>query len=223
MSFSVHNTNNEDVINELTYKLPRASTAKTVISRTRDSEPLLLDDFNTIHSYTYTGDGVAEFNINTLMVENAVYEIQFNFSGGLDRNIDFTLFPIPNYDLGSRYYTIFHCSEDDNVSVVYRSTVSIAGFFFDFYPGNHGYDPIGKITIHNDRHAKKIHFQASDTSSVVNGSGYWLDDSSTAIDYNALSTSPPPYNTTSTWTNIGQIVCGAPYFTHWRIRVSRIA
>lgn len=63
-SFSIRNTTNQEILNELNYGL---KTATTVITRYRNSEDLLLDDFNTIHYYVYDGAAVFDYSISTLV------------------------------------------------------------------------------------------------------------------------------------------------------------
>ena len=112
MSFTVHNTNSDDVRNEIVYNL--RTTGATVINGTTvinrgnptDANPLLLSDFNTIHYYQHTGSNLTNFDISTLMVENSVYEVKFNCSGSSDGNND--MFLSPNYDdySDSSFYSI---------------------------------------------------------------------------------------------------------------------
>jgi hypothetical protein len=51
------NSNNEEIVNEVNYNLRNKLGGITVISRGNpgSSNPLLLDDFNTIHYYEYNG------------------------------------------------------------------------------------------------------------------------------------------------------------------------
>jgi hypothetical protein len=149
MSFKLHNTDNDEMRNEIIYSL-RNNT--TVINRGNptDANPLLLSDFNTIHYYHFTGGSKSEFDISTLMLENAVYEVKFNCSGGSDSNND--LFLTPNYGTysGTFFYTIFLNSfdlDERDSSAKYKSSTDNQGFYVDFFDGYNGYDPVGKITI----------------------------------------------------------------------------
>lgn len=225
MSFTLHNTNNDEMRNEITYNLRNAGT--TVINRGNptDANPLLLSDFNTIHYYHYTGAHLTDFEISTLMVENAVYEVKFNCSGSTENNND--MFLIPNHgDYNSSYfYTVFQTSfnlEAEEVTAVkYKNASDSQGFSIDFYDGYAGYDPVGKITIYNRRNCKKVLVEAGDTASSTNGVGYWLNNSAESENYSPNS-SAPIYNTTDIWSSVGTLNFTDASFTNWSIYVSRI-
>ena len=222
MSFSVHNTSDEEVLTKMNYVQKKIGT--TVINRGNPSSDntLLLDDFNTIHYYTYTGGEMSDFSIPTLMVENAVYEVYFNCSGSIGSNNDMRLCPYGSYS--SYFYTHYQTSEDNETqTVIYRSSNENAGFFFDFFRGSKGFDPVGKITIYNDRRCKKMRVEAGDSSSNVAGTGYWLDSSSASENYSLDSITPLAYDTSNTWNGVGLLQFGNGSFTNWRIRVSRVA
>jgi hypothetical protein len=227
MSFKVHNTDNDEARNEIIYSLSlRNNTASTttVINRGNptDANPLLLSDLNTIHYYHYTGSKT-EFDISTLMLENAVYEVKFNCSGGSDSNNDMLLTPNHGNYSNSNFYTIFLNSfdlDERDSSAKYKTSTDNEGFYVDFFDGFNGYDPVGKITIYNRRNCKKILIEASDTSGSTTASGYWLDNSSESESYMPNS-SAPSYNTTDIWSAVGTLYFG-PSFTNWTIYVSRI-
>jgi hypothetical protein len=225
MSFYVRDTADEEVLSKLLYK--QKSGDKTVINRGSTEEMLLLDDYKTIHYYNYSSidNPMSDFYIPTSIVENAVYEVHFNCSGSANSNNDLRLCPyVGSFGSGSYYYTQYQTSEDNEQrSIVYRSFVENAGFFFDFFPGSKGYDPIGKFTVYNTRACKKLRLEAGDTCSTVVGSGYWLDGSGASEEYSLTSTTPPAYNTNSTWTGIGFLQFGQGLFKNWQVFVSRIA
>ena len=233
MSFILHNTNNDDARNEITYNLNsrNAGTTTTVINRGNptDSNPLLLSDFNTIHYYQHTGSELTNFDISTIMAENAVYEVKFNCSGSSDNNND--MFLEPNYGnySNSNFYSIYLNSYDidpesegANASTKYKSSTNTGGFYVDFFDGYKGYDPVGKITIYNRRNCKKILIEASDTSGSTIASGYWLDNSSGSESYSPDSNTPPSYNTNDIWSSVGTLNFTSGSFTNWSIYVSRV-
>lgn len=231
MSFKIHKSTHEEVINEINYyNLRNSGGNTTIINRgnpVSSSPPLLLEDFNTIHYYEYennSGNSLTNFYISTLMIENAIYEIRFNCSGSTESNND--MFFTPNHgDYNSSYfYTLFQTSfnlETEEVTAVkYKNSTNSDGFYFDFYDGYSGFDPVGKITIYNRRNCKKVLFNAGDTSSSTTGSGYWLDDSVESEEYNPESAAPI-YNTTDIWSSIGTLTFGNG-FTDCTIYVSRV-
>ena len=226
MSFKLRNSNNEEIVNEVNYNLWNKLGGITVINRGNpgSSNPLLLDDFNTIHYYEYNGSDLTNFDISTLMLENAVYEIKFNCSGSSDNNND--MFLIPNHgDYNSSYfYNIFQNSfniEENTASIKYKSSSNSGGFYFDFFDGGNGFDPVGKITIYNRRNCKKILVEASDTAGSTIGSGYWLDNSTESESYN-LDSDAPSYNTTDIWSSVGTLTFTDSSFTDWTVYVSRV-
>lgn len=226
MSFKLRNSNNEEIVNEINYTLRNKLGGITVINRGNptSSNPLLLDDFNTIHYYQYNGSNLTNFDISTLMVENAVYEIRFNCSGSSDSNND--MFLTPNHgDYNSSYfYTIFQNSfniDENTASIKYKSATDSQGFYLDFFDGENGFDPVGKITIYNRRNCKKILVEASDTAGSSISSGYWLDDSVESDSYNQDS-GAPSYNTTDIWSSVGTLSFTDSSFTDWTIYVSRV-
>lgn len=224
MSFKLHNTDNDEIRNDIIYGL--RNTGSLVINRGNPtySSPLLLSDINTIHYYNYNGANLSNFEIPTLMLENAVYEVKFNCSGGSDSNNDMFLTPNDGNFSNSNFYTIFLNSFDlveSNSSVKYKSSTNSNGFYVDFFDGYNGYDPVGKITIYNRRNCKKILIEASDTAGSTTGSGYWLDNSTPSVSYKPNSNAPS-YNTTDIWSTVGTLNFAAKSFTNWTIYVSRI-
>jgi hypothetical protein len=227
MSFTLHNTNNDEVRNEIIYNLPISGT--TVINRGNPTQgnTLLLSDFNTIHYYNYSGENtIRDFDISTLMLEDAVYEIKFNCSGSSISNND--LFLTPNFGTytSSNFYSIYlnsyNINPDGEASIKYKSSINQYGFYFDFFDGQNGYDPLGKITIFNRRNCKKVLIEAGDTCSSTNGSGYWLDNTSASQSYAPDSNTQPTYNTDSIWSAIGRLNFIEGRFTNWSIYVSRV-
>jgi hypothetical protein len=227
MSFTLHNTNNDELRNEIVYNLP--STGTRVINRGNPTQgnTLLLSDFNTVHYYHYTGENLRNFDISTLMVEDAVYEIKFNCSGSSIRNND--LFLTPNFGSysSSNFYTMYlnsyNINPDGEASTKYKSSVNVGGFYFDFFDGQNGYDPLGKITIFNRRSCKKVLVEAGDTCSSTTGSGYWLDNSSASQSYAPDSNTQPNYNTNTIWSAIGRLNFIEGSFTNWSLYVTRVA
>lgn len=229
MSFKIHKSNHEEVVNEIKYNLIYSGGGnKTIINRGNptSSSPLLLEDFNTIHYYEYNNsdDDLTNFDISTLMMENAIYEIKFNCSGSTENNNDMFLRPNHGDYNSSYFYTLFQSSfnlESEEVTgVKYKNSTDSEGFYVDFYDGYSGFDPVGKITIYNRRNCKKVFFEAGDTSSSTTGSGYWLDDSLESDNYNPES-GAPIYNTTDIWSSVGTLTFGVG-FKDWTIYVSRV-
>jgi hypothetical protein len=223
MSFAIKNTKNEKAYNKLNFTLQNAGT--TVIERGFPPayETLLLEDFNTVHHYTHSEDGISEYNIPTALVPNAIYEVYFNCSGGSNTNNDLQFYPVSNNYGGSRFYTQYQHSEDtENRTLVFRSSNWDGLFYVDFFPAFRGYDPFGKITINTDTICKTIQFEMGDSISHTSGKGYWLDDSAESIDYTMESTTAPRYNTYSNWNAVGLLQLGNGYFTNWSIRVIRV-
>jgi hypothetical protein len=224
MSFTIRDTTTDDVRTKINFGIK--STGKTLIDRGNPTmdDTLLLDDFNSVHYYHYTGTPVVGFPIPTLMVENAVYEVHFKCTGGTESNNDMRLYPGLNDPVASRYYTFYKTTSTNyHRTVVFQQSNEMTGFHFDFYPGELGYDPVGKITIYNDRACKKIQLESGDTSSSVYGKGYWLNDTLESEEYTYTSQTTPQYNTSTIWTTVGTLAFGIPSYATWRIRVSRVA
>lgn len=228
MSFTLHNTNNDEVRNEIFYNLRNIGTT-TVINRGNPSQGnrLLLSDFNTIHYYHYNGESsLRDFDISTLMVEDAVYEVKFNCSGSSVSNNDLFLTPnFGNYS-SSNFYTIYlnsyNINPDGEAATKYKSSVNSSGFYVDFLDGENGYDPVGKITIFNRRNCKKVVVEAGDTASSTIATGYWLNNSTASQSYVPDSNTPPSYNTSTIWSDVGRINFIAGSFRNWSIFVSRV-
>ena len=159
------------------------------------------------------------------MLENAVYEIKFNCSGSTDANND--MFLIPNHgDYNtSNFYSLFQNSfeiDGNEASAKYKSSTNTnGGFYFDFFDGYSGFDPVGKITIYNRRNYKKILVEASDTAGSTIGSGYWLDNSTESLTYKPDSDAPS-YNTTDVWSSVGTLRFASRSFTDCTVYVSRV-
>jgi hypothetical protein len=180
------------------------------------SETLDLVSLNTVHYYTGSG---AYIDISTGMVENGVYEILFNASGGSASNNDMYLYPNSNTGFGaSTFYTVLENCTGLSGGLNYTANNS-SRFYFDYYGGSFGWNPVGRITIYNVRNSKKIRVQAGDTASTVIGSGYWTDGSG----FTTTSGSPVPYDTATEWTTIGRLEFGARTYSNWNIWVKRIA
>ena len=175
---------------------------------------LLLDTFNTVHYYTGSG---GTFSIPTLMVANGVYEVKFNCYGSSAPNDDLLFSPNFGIYAGTvNFYSVYQNIGD--ASAIVRATSNNSnGFFFDLVGGSSGSDPVGKITIYNNKNAKKIRIEAGDTAAVTTGSGFWLID-----DFLPASLDPPPYDTVNTWNNVGNLTFSNQTFSNWNIWVSRI-
>lgn len=225
MSFSVHNTSYEALLNKINYNFN--TVGKSVIDRGNPAtaSTLHLDNFSTVHYYTYTGTGTSSFVIPTYMAENGIYEVYFNCSGSTASNNDMRFNPVSSNSSPSRYYAHYQTSSNNIESqlVVCDSVNDPNGFVFDFYPGSYGLDPVGRITIYNETSNKKIRVEAGDTASALTGGGYWLNNSTDSQNYSLDSNTPLSYNTTSVWTTVGLLSFPPGSFTNWRIRVSRIA
>lgn len=221
MSFTVYNNNIENTLNEVLYKHP----VTKYINRGNpgQSRVLLLDEFNTIHYYHHSGSAINSFDISTGLVENGVYEIKFSCIGGTESNNDMALTPNFNDFSNSNFYMC--CQrwyEDGGLYTELNGEVNSDNFYFDMFAGSFGYDPTGKITIFNNKSGKKLKVEMGDTSSVVNGTGYWLDNSGDASDYSLTANYTPPYDTTNIWDIVGNLTFNSPDFTQWHIWVSRI-
>ncbi len=185
----------------------------------RTSE-LLLSNYNTVHYYSVSSS-TGYIDISTLMVENAVYEVEFNCYGASSTNNDMYLYPNYTGYSASSFYTIYTQSVNAGTGVFYASNNSIA-FYFDYVSGTFGWDPVGKIIIYNNRSAKKVKLEAGDTTATVNGQGYWT---SGASNFERTTATPIVYDTTTQWNTIGRISFSAGYnvtFSNWNVWVKRI-
>ena len=224
MSFSIYKPNNQEIINEVNYKIKSGTTVINRGNPGNSTPSLLLDDFNTIHKYSYSSaEPLYYMAIATGMVEDAVYEVNFSCSGSTSSNNDMLF--VPNFDvLNSHFYSIYqNMVMEEGIYMTYNTSMTSDGFYFDFVNGSYGYDPVGKITIHNNRFAKKVKIEASDTSSMLTGSGYWLNSSDESANYGIQSTNSPLYDTTTIWSSVGNLSFGTPNFQHFTASVRRIA
>ena len=222
-SFTIFKSNNEEVFNEINYHL---KSGYKIINRGNPGaeNTLLLEDFDTIHRYSSFNPEapLTTFQIATTMVEDSIYEVTFDCSGSSSNNNEQWF--VPNFGAESNFYTIYqNMISSEGITLNYNTEIQTAGFAFDFVNGSYGYDPVGKITIHNNRFAKKIQIEASDTSSIVHGSGYWLDSSEESANYGITSPSQPIYDSSTIWSIVGNLTFDSPSFNNWTISVRRIA
>ena len=224
-SFRIENTNITSSVNKMNYNLATGESGFYLINRGNpgQSEPLLLDTFNTIHYYNFTGvegSTLESFDISTTMVEGGVYEVKFNCSGSTGPNNDMILYPNFVAYTGSTFYTsyqnILSPAPTGPFTIQYEQSNN-SGYYFDLVGGSSGFDPVGKITIFNNTNAKKVKVEVGDTVSVCTGSGYWLTEN-----YDPTSMITPPYDTTTIWENVGLLNFGATSFTNWNIWVKRL-
>ena len=179
-------------------------------------DELLLSDYNTTHYYYWNNpEATLQYiDIPTNMVEDSVYEVTFNASGSSTPNNDMMFFP--NYSGYTNFYSNYMNRSGTGVVSLQTSYTNSSGFNFDLVAGSNGYDPVGKITIFNNRGAKKIRVEVGDTCAITTGDGYWLTNSSTP-NGGALS-----YDTTTQWLTVGRLQFGAPSFTNVVATVRRI-
>lgn len=183
------------------------------------ASPLVLSSMNTVHHYTI--NTLSSFiDISTTMLENAIYEVYFTLKGASSNNNDLLLYP--NYNTGlptSTFYTSYQNNRytAPTVPLEYK-TSNASGFLFDLVGGSLGWDPVGKITIFNIRSSKTVRMDASDTTGIVHGSGYWTNGTG----FSSTSSTNITMNTSTVWSNIGRFVPGSS-FNSWNIWVRRIA
>ncbi len=212
------NVNGESVFNSLVYA---PSLNPNFINRGNPGQasPLLLSNYNTVHYYSTTS-ATGFIDISTTMVENAVYEVEFNCYGANASNNDMFLYP--NYTFtgsGTPFYMVY--TQSPSTGGLGYISQNQKSFYFDYVSGVIGYDPVGKIKIFNNRSGKKIKVEAGDTTAVVNGHGYWTAGAGTTNN----SGSAPIYDTTTQWSNIGRLLfsdTGNVTFTNWNVWVKRI-
>jgi hypothetical protein len=212
------NVNGESTFNNLLYA---PSLAGNFINRGNpgQSSALLLSNYNTVHYYSTTS-ATGFLDISTTMVENAVYEIEFNCYGANVSNNDMFLYP--NYTFtgaGAPFYNVYTQSSG-SPSITYTTNNQNA-FYFDYVGGAIGWDPVGKIKIFNNRSGKKIKVESGDTTAVVNGQGYWT----AGAGFTPTSVSTIVYDTTTRWNKIGRLLFSANgnvTFTNWNVWVKRI-
>jgi len=181
------------------------------------ASPLVLSSMNTVHHYT-NASATTFMDISTTMLEDAVYELYFSVKGTSTANNDIVLYP--NYNAGygaSAFYVSVQQFTTPGNNLIYGSG-NANGFYFDLVGGYLGWDPVGKITIFNNRSAKKVTYQASDTTGVGHGSGYWT----AGAGFSATSASNMVFNTATIWSNVGRLTFG-PSYSSWNIWVRRIA
>jgi hypothetical protein len=154
------------------------------------------------------------------MVENAVYEVEFNCYGASASNDDMFLYP--NYTFtgaGSPFYMVYTQSSG-SPSIQYATQNSNA-FYFDYVAGSIGWEPVGKIKIFNNRNAKKVKVELGDTTAVVNGQGYWT----AGAGFTSTSVTAPVYDTVTQWSNIGRLQFSGNAsltYTGWNVWVKRV-
>jgi hypothetical protein len=177
---------------------------------------LLLDSFNTTHFYSINAS-TGFIDISTTMLENAVYEVCFNLSSCSAANNDMALFPNSTTTFGgSTFYTAYQ--QTSSVPALQYTTNVNPYFMFDFVNGSIGWDPVGKITIYNNRSAKKIVFTGGDTTAPVHGQGYWTNNTG----FTSTSGTAPVYDTTTVWSTVGRLQFGSPLSSNWNVWVKRI-
>ncbi len=177
---------------------------------------LLLDSFNTTHFYSINAS-TGFIDISTTMLENAVYEVCFNLSSSSSANNDMTFYPNSTTTFGgSTFYTAYQ--QTSSVPALQYTTNVGPYFMFDMVNGSVGWDPVGKITIYNNRSCKKIVFTGGDTTAPVNGQGYWTNNTG----FTSTSGTAPVYDTTTVWSTVGRLQFGSPLFSNWNVWVKRI-
>ena len=212
------NVNGESVFNNIVYA---PSLNPNFISRGNpgQSSPLLLSNYNTVHYYSTTS-ATGFIDISTTMVENAVYEVEFNCIGASASNDDMFLYPNYNTSFGGTTFYNVYTQSSGTPGIQYTSANSSA-FYFDYVSGSIGWEPVGKIRIYNNRSAKKVKVEVGDTTAIVNGHGYWTSGSG----FTNNSVSNISYDTSTQWSNIGRLAMSSGYgitFTNWNVWVKRI-
>lgn len=179
------------------------------------ASPLVLSSMNTVHKYTINTP-TNFIDISTSMLENAIYEVYFTMKGANSLNNDLVLYP--NYNTGLSATTFYTSYQNFRNTGLEYKTNNANGFLFDFVGGFIGWEPVGKITIFNTRSSKNVRIDASDTTGLVHGSGYWTNGSG----FSSTSTSNIALNTTTVWSNVGRLALG-PSYSSWNVWVRRVA
>jgi hypothetical protein len=160
-----------------------------IVNRSSGDPDLLLSKFNEIHRYTGAGNAIV---MNTLIVEDAVYEIQMNtVSVDTTVNYNFALTLIPNDEaLAPTYFGKFIT----NTINKYPNTVAadssqstpaaqhwpsgandVAGFYFDSTYGDAGINGWATLRLDNRRANKVVLARGGDTTGTFTGIGQWTD------------------------------------------------
>ncbi|QPB08297.1 hypothetical protein [Synechococcus phage S-H9-2] len=134
------------------------------------SNGFLLEDFNVVHYFQSSNNDV---NIDSQLVENAVYEMTYTSSGG-SANIDFYLRP-NGVNHGSEFRS--HYRATDGSANFNRADQTLSFFYFDHFFGGSGSDPMGKVWFTTGPTNKYMYYVGSDTASLSIGYCRWTNNS----------------------------------------------
>lgn len=147
----------------------------SIINRGNTTNLLLLTNLNEIHYYETTG---SILYLSTRMVPNAIYELTYTSSGGVE-NTDFSLFPNGVSYVGefAQYYraTTGTSGSFDQVSQ------AIDYIYFDHQFGGDGNNSMGKLVIHSGVDSSGyykmcFYFGADDGNNVACGYNRWTNN-----------------------------------------------
>jgi hypothetical protein len=130
--------------------------------------PANLYDFGVTHYYF--ADGVSSINISSIMLEDAVYELDYTTTNS-GANIDIII--QPNYTTYGSQFTAFYWGSPG----FYVFNQTLPQFYFDHYGGVEGTSPSGKFILYNTRNIKYAHYRGGDTASVCMGTCRWNNNS----------------------------------------------
>ncbi len=195
------NTNSVAAINAAMKLLPVNFIARGNPSR---SNPMSLSDFATIHFYSYTtNSGSTNIDIPTVMGAPGIYEITFQAvtTGFNSVNCDLTLSPNFTTYSGAFLSTYMDTNGTSSPNIPgYDNQPNASGFYFDFYNGSAGTNPLGKITLYNySIAAKAATISAGDTNGLAFGTSHWNDTTTAWNSVGNLSFSGYNYTSIYVW------------------------
>ena len=157
-----------------------------VVNMSHNGPLTKLENFNQVHKYVVIGN-VPFLVLNTVMVEDAIYEVHFNCIGSLP-NSDIILIP-NNTSYPGAIITKGWTLTESGALVPYTNAITPSltdRFWFDTVSGVVGTNPSGVITIYNFRANKMTRYEGQDSVGLTTCSGKWND-------------------TTTIWNTVGQL------------------
>jgi hypothetical protein len=163
-----------------------------IVDRTGATDVLLLDRFDVVHKYRRQGIGTAasmpRMQINTGLVQEAIYKVYCMTESSLLSNFDVTLWPnntsysgqfvshgVSYSSVSSATNRVGNYLSGDNGDTTNSNGAVENAFYFDTFVGGLGYDGVFEMTVFPRRADwyKKVLIQQFDSAGNSQGGGMW--------------------------------------------------
>lgn len=210
-----------------------------IINRTSGAVDLSLTRFDQIHRYSGTGNLI---DINTLIAEDAVYEMHVNYTSSTISNYNVDPYLIPNSWAEAQNYTgqfqfnnlqkasntnptatpptTILTSAQGSTASNDTATPSLQGFWFDQYYGALGVNGTTVLRLDNRRANKTVLFYGGDSNGIGVGHACWNIGAATSIQWYRIGRLRLYAGPSATWSNPDG--ASVPSAISWVINIRRI-